>query len=256
MTPSPAQPGAPSNHASLLVRSLLGACCLLVALPTAAATFCVDNGTELRDAIGLAAVNDEDDEIRIVAGHIPKPYGYENEYGYIRPIWSYRPIASDLDKSLTISGGWEPAQTCSQQLGQPADTVIDAATYGSTFYIRAKPSFELGADQTLRGAIVLRNFTIENSVANKNDNPSDPGADAAAIQYVGITQGASLTVDRVVVREAQVVGTSNSVISVHAHGSGSFKLIGNTVFDNNLYGDNGTTDAPCGCACAATAANC
>ena len=163
------------------VQFILGLWCLFATLPAGAAMFCVDNGTELRDAIGLAAVNDEDDEIRIVAGRIPRPYSYEYEYDYNRPIWAYRPIASDLDKALTISGGWEPAGLCLQQVGQPADTVIDAGTYGSAFYIRARSNFAPGADQTLRGAIVLRNFTLEGTVAYKNDNPGDPGADAAAI---------------------------------------------------------------------------
>lgn len=223
------------------VERLLGLCCLLAALPAGATLFCVDNGTELDEAIGTAAVNGQDDEIRMTEGHIGLPGTYQYEYDYNRPIWGYRPIESDLDKSLTISGGWTPENLCQQQTGQPADTVVDAATWGSAFYFRAKLNFSPGADQTLRGAIALRNFTIEGTVAHKNDNPGDPGADAAAIQYVGLTQNASLTVERVVVREAQVIGTSNSVISVNVHGTGSFKLIGNAVFDSNLYGDNGST---------------
>lgn len=220
---------------------LLGLCCLLVALPAGATLFCVDNGTELDDAIGTAAVNGQDDEIRMTEGYIGLPGTYTYEYDYNRPIWGYRPIESDLDKSLTISGGWTPENLCQQQTGQPADTVVDAATWGSAFYFRARSNFTPGADQTLRGAIALRNFTIEGTVAHKNDNPSDPGADAAAIQYVGLTHNASLTVERVVVREAQVFGTSNTVISINVHGTGTFKLIGNALFDNNLYGDSGST---------------
>lgn len=222
-----------------LVRRFLGACCLLVALPAAAAPVCVDNGTELSTAIGLAAVNGQDDEIRLSRGFFGIPNNYP--YDYNRPIFAYRPIDTDLDKSLTISGGWEPQDLCDQQTGQPADTVIDPGTFGSVFYFRAALNFMPGSDTTLRGAIAVHNLSIEGAVAHKDANPGDPGADAAAIQYLGITQGASLIVERVFVREAQIIGTSNSVISVHAHGPGSFRLINNAIFDSNLYGDNGST---------------
>jgi hypothetical protein len=227
------------NRSSLFVQLALAGCGLLAPLTASATLFCVNTGDELSDALGLAEVNGVDDEIRIASGTLNLPLSWD--YDGSKPVWPYEPISSDLDKGLTISGGWSPETTCQFQTGLPEDTVLSPGSYGSALFFRAKTNFSPGADQTLRGQIAVRNLSIYAAVAAKNSSPGNQAAEAAAIQYKGLTEQAAFTVERVIVREAQILDASNSLIQIDVHGTGTFRLIGNALFDNRLDGDNGGT---------------
>jgi hypothetical protein len=82
-----------------------------------AATFCVETASELQFALSVAAVNGEDDEIRIVAGHYPAPPdGFLYDAG----------VASGDSKALSLSGGWAKAfGICVSGSQDAAATVLD-----------------------------------------------------------------------------------------------------------------------------------
>src|SRR5689334_14918800 len=101
--------------------------CILVLLAfgteTGAATFCAKTGNELNLALVAAESNGQDDTIKVATGTHITDYHAPGAYQ-----WHFEPVVgSDYDKSLTISGGWNPADNCqTQSTLDPSLTVLDA----------------------------------------------------------------------------------------------------------------------------------
>lgn len=84
--------------------------------PASAGIYCVETPSELQFALVVAAVNGEDDEIRIAAGHYPAPPG-----GFLYDA----SVANGDSKSLALSGGWTKAfGICASGSQDAAATVL------------------------------------------------------------------------------------------------------------------------------------
>lgn len=89
---------------------------LLLPLQATAAQYCARNIDQLHMALDLAEANNEDNVIRIARGMIaPAAPSDSHLFGY----------TSSKDRSLEISGGWDPVD-CSSQVLDPGSTRIEA----------------------------------------------------------------------------------------------------------------------------------
>lgn len=141
---------------STRVRLLRGAQLMLGMLALAsgsamAATFCVGTGNELATAMETAAVNRQNDEIRIRTGTLTR----SGLSGGV-PRWDYDIGTSydNIDYSIAISGGWT---NCSTQVADPRQTVLDAQNQGIAV------RFDLYGNN---GAVSLSNLTITRGANN------------------------------------------------------------------------------------------
>lgn len=122
--PMPASPpGSPAGRrpwnparASVLVTALSLLAGLLLPLQASAAQYCARNVDQLNLALDLAQANNENNVIRVARGLIVPAAPEEGH------LFTY---VSSKDRSLEISGGWDP-QDCSSQVLDPAGTRIEA----------------------------------------------------------------------------------------------------------------------------------
>ena len=91
---------------------------MLAVTPLRAEVFCVANPAALESALQTAAVNDEDDEIRIRAG----------TYGLPHPHQGYEYLGNQAEEfDVEISGDWWPffGTSCAFQRNNPFSTILD-----------------------------------------------------------------------------------------------------------------------------------
>jgi hypothetical protein len=128
------------------MKSRLAGCGLIAALgaiaPLHAATFCVDNPTELQNALTTAAVNGEDDTILVKIG----TYTGDSAVAFA--------YTTSQNRSLTIEGGWFSASMldCFFFVDDPTQTVLSGSD--------ARPVLYLDGTAGSSGAITVRNLTI------------------------------------------------------------------------------------------------
>lgn len=104
-------------------------------LNSQAATFCATTSSELQSSLSSAAVNGEEDELRIATGAYSAPVG-----GF---LYNSAGSISGDDESLSISGGWTEffGNPCGQQLSQnPTLTAINGSGSdpGLRMYLRGE----------------------------------------------------------------------------------------------------------------------
>jgi hypothetical protein len=193
---------------------------LAAVAPAQAATFCVSTGPQLATAMSTAAGNGVDDEIRIVAGALS---GTSQLNG--NPRWYYRAGQNDLDRALTVSGGWSSGNNCaSQTSSDPQDTVLDAAYTGAAVDIGAS-----GSD-ILEGDIVVRNLTITRGLSTTSGTASNLRFSALG----GIN--ASLLLENLIVIAGSNAAPNSNTAAVTLSGAGSVKLRNLVVHDNQSPG--------------------
>jgi len=114
-SPAGRRPWSPAR-ASVLAMALALLSGFLLPLPAAAAVFCARSVDQLNLAIDLAEANNENNVIRIARGVIaPAAPSDGHLFFYV----------SSKDRSLEISGGWDPVD-CSSQVLDPGSTRIEA----------------------------------------------------------------------------------------------------------------------------------
>jgi hypothetical protein len=113
-----------------------------VIAPLHAATFCVDDGTELQSALTTAGGNGEDDTILVKTG----TYTSANAVAFT--------YSTSQNKSLTIEGGWFSTELldCFFFLDDPTQTVLSGSD--------ARPVLYMDGTAGTSGAITVRNLTI------------------------------------------------------------------------------------------------
>lgn len=105
-----------TGRASALAFALAVLAGLLPSLPASAAQYCARNVDQLNLALDLAQDNNENNVIRVAGGLIVPAAPSESHLFF---------YMSSKDRSLEISGGWDP-QDCSSQVLDPAGTRIEA----------------------------------------------------------------------------------------------------------------------------------
>ncbi|MBL0028523.1 MAG: hypothetical protein IPO95_05380 [Rhodanobacteraceae bacterium] len=187
-----------------------------------AAQHCVSTGTQLANALNSAASNNQDDEIRIVATTLS---GTSNPVG--NPRWGFTPGANDLDKNLTITGGWSSGNNCNSQIStDPSDTVLDSNFSGRAlqFQVLTGP-FE--------GDVVLRNFTISRGSSSVQNSGT-----SLEWRVTGSAVSSLLAENLLVIAAASSTAFTQPVLVEHS-GSGNAKLRNIMVFGNSTQGTGG-----------------
>lgn len=117
---------------------------LLVSHTGNAATFCVNQTTELQDALAVAAGNGEDDVIRIKTGT------YTYIIPFVQVMFTYD---TQEDFDITLQGGWSGSgETCQRRMLSPTATVLDGGGNKAVLWVT-------GANST-SGDITIEQLTI------------------------------------------------------------------------------------------------
>lgn len=203
-----------------------------------AAVFCVDNSTELQDALDAAAANGESDEIRIASGIYTPPGA----------VFSY--FQEDPD-DLTLSGGWFPflSQPCAIQDRNPFLTTIDGLENKRLFGVTIVPG---NHSTTLPNRFELINLSFVNGrqtlLSTAPVNFSDTMASAsllidrvyfagnrgfagAALKAEG---GATITVRNSVFRDNTAIEGNGAIFVRPSADSVGIYFLNNTVIDNPI----------------------
>lgn len=207
-------------RAALPLLALLPAA--LAAAPAQAAVFCASTGAQLDSALLTAAGNGVDDEIRVVSGTLT---GSSQSNGSTR--WLYKPGASDLDTSLTLSGGWSAGNNCAtQSTNDPEATILDAQYVGPVLGVQV-----IGSDALL-GDVVIRNLTLTRGFAN------NAGEISGFDWNVNGTITSSLLLENMLVVAGSANAANTAAVNIAANASGSAKVRNLIVHDNNATGTN------------------
>jgi hypothetical protein len=113
---------------------MVTASCWFVAGSTWGAEFCVDNATNLQNALNTAAENSQDDTIKVVMGTYTGSFSYVSTEGH----------------SITLWGGYTAG--CASRVVNPANTILDGNHAGRVLYLNSYSS----------GNISVGGFTIQN----------------------------------------------------------------------------------------------
>lgn len=109
-----------------------------------AATFCVNETTEIQDALAVAESNGEDDVIRIKTGT------YTYTFPFVAGMFYYE---TQEDFDLTLQGGWTGSgETCQRRFLNPTSTVL--ASDGTKSILTIK-----GANSSA-GDIIIEQLTV------------------------------------------------------------------------------------------------
>lgn len=117
--------------------------------------FCVSNATELQDALDVAAINGEDDQIRL------RPGVYRGTFRYSANV----PNGDVFD--IEIVGGYSALlNPCFQPpSNDPSQTVLDAEGMGRVLFIRGNAGTE----------VTVRNVSLINGDATADNDPRGGG---------------------------------------------------------------------------------
>ncbi|MEM1081464.1 MAG: hypothetical protein AAGH65_07765, partial [Pseudomonadota bacterium] len=137
----------------LAIASIIVHCTLPIA--GQAATFCVSTATELQNVLDTAAVNGEDDQIRLLAGVYPGTFRYDANV----------PNGDAFD--IEIVGGYTtlilPCRVPPRN--DPSQTVLDAEGLGRVLLIRGNAGTE----------VTVRNVSLLNGDATADSDPRGGG---------------------------------------------------------------------------------
>lgn len=191
-----------------------------------AATHCASTGNELNIALNAVGSNNQDDEIRITVGtHITDYHAPEN-YQWITRTTS----EDDLDKDLTISGGWSTGNNCASQVSQnPSETILDARTWGPVFLFL--PTNNVAAWNYV-GTFTLRNLTFNRGKSFFQNQPT------GILIIDTMASPGSVVVDNVHVVNGQSSQALASAVGINVGGSGSLRLRNSIVSLNTFTGSN------------------
>lgn len=182
-------------------------------LDVRAATFCATNSAELQSSLDMAAVNGEDDYIRIATGTYQSPSG-----GF---IYNSAGLPGGDEKSLSISGGWTEffGNPCGQQLSKnPSLTAIsgNGSNRGLAMYLRQSGSVSITlltfVNGYASGSIVGGGLSIltinpyNGSISIENNHFIANEADSAGAMYIYFDHGP----------DAQLEITNNLIVGNHA----------------------------------------
>lgn len=183
-----------------------------------AGTMCVETANELQFALSVAAINGEDDEIRIAAGHYAAPAG-----GFVYDAT----VASGDAKVLALSGGWAKAfGICVSPVQDAAATVLHGGNATRVMQISLRG---LG-DLSLRRLSFVAGNALGQGLGDGGGLRVAPGNG-----YVG----------RILIennRFAESTGASGGGLSLRLAGSGavgagaSYRLFGNAFVGNRATG--------------------
>jgi len=190
-----------------------------------AAVFCVSDGNALGTAMVTARQNGEDDEIKVTTGthtsdqHAPQAPQFSH--------WIFE--ASDLDKNLTISGGWSTGNNCASQASlNPSTTVLDAVLAGPVFSVQ----FGNGAGTPYVGTFTLRNLTL-------NRGKEFSSGQATGLEVFGfLAPPGSAVLDNLHVVNGTSAASFSNAVSINLGGSGSVRFRNSIVSLNSLAGSN------------------
>lgn len=229
-------------------------------MPTAAhaATFCVNTGVALQNALDSARFNGASDVIRIVRGphtsNVQAPQDYQWELDGLSE--------ADLSQSLEISGGWNAGCTVQETL-DPSQTIIDAQYSGPVLWI------QLGLD--FSGSFRISNLTLTRGRAYSSGQSAVINgrflATVGATAYfenlllvAANSTAASTRVADILMADAGILRVRNVIAhdNVHAGGQSSgiaVRLTGNAVgfISNNSLFRNSVTPRESGLMVSGTA---
>ena len=234
-------------HRSISTAAVLTGALWLSTMPLSsqAEVFCVDTATGLQTALSTAAINGEDDEVRIVQGTYFGNFRYVSAEGF----------------DLSIQGGWSPA--CATQEVDPSNTILDGAQ-NDTVLVLSVPSAT--AKLMLHGA-TLRNgyqssaggglkvkgndsgsLTVTFSAFNFNTSGAGGGVDIESLDSATFINNtfrdnvATLDGGGARIRDLNSITMTNNTISGNASGNvggGVYaKSFGRIAFSNNSVDGN------------------
>lgn len=136
--------------------------------------------------------------------------------------WSYTPgLEPNFADSVTISGGWNPADNCQTQVTlDPAQTVLDARYWGPVFSVTTN---SINYDFT--GSVTISNLTFYRGESNEFL------PDAAILMISG---GGLFTFDNILVTGNRSGAASAAIATFGLSGSGILK-VRNSEFLNNSF---------------------
>lgn len=192
------------------------------------ASFCVNTGNALFNALRTAESNLQSDEIRITSTRLRRV----GEVGII-PRWPYYEGAGDSGTTLTISGGWNAG--CTSQTLNPQLTELDAEAQGSALFL------DMAIGSQNQSTVSISNLTITRGFFNGN---LLGGRAAAANLGIDATfTNAQITLERlIIVAGNATVATAVAGIGVLAISDGSTAAT-ITVRNNVIAYNNGDTAA-------------
>jgi len=198
---------------------------VLIVFDVQAAVFCVSSGNALGDAMITSRTNGEHDEIRVITGtHTSNLHAPQSPQFFHQIAGN-----TDLDKNLTISGGWSAGDTCATQVSlNPSATVLDALYFGPVFSIQLGN----GAGTPYVGTFTLRNLTL-------NRGKGFSAGQVTGIEVFGfLAPPGSVVLDNLhVVNGTSAVSIGNAV-SINLGGSGSVRFRNSIVSLNSLTGSS------------------
>jgi hypothetical protein len=191
-----------------------------------AATYCASTGNELNVALNDAGHNGQHDDIRVTVGTHITDYHFPTGYQWIIRTTS----EEDLDKSVTVSGGWSTGDNCATQVSaNPSDTILDARYWGPVFLFLPTNSVP---GWVYTGTFALRNMTLNRGKSNFNNQTTG----LLILDTLG--SPGSLVVDNVHALNGQSAFEFAAAINMNVGGSGSMRLRNSIVSLNTFTGAN------------------
>lgn len=198
-----------------------------------AAQFCAQDGSQLQQALDVAAGNDQDDDIRITSG--TKTFAVPVSFPH---IWGYQiTTTAEEDNDLVISGGWNancttmtPGAQHTVLDGQNQDAVVLIVSRHSAYFVDPKASY------------TIRNLTVTRAGGGKNGIRSLISTTSSTAEFVldrvqvrGGTSTVYLYGGRIDVSHLLATGVTggNDIVELTPSRGGS-RIVYSSVYDNLL----------------------
>lgn len=190
-----------------------------------AVNFCAKTGNDLNAALNAAGLNQEDDVIKVARGTHITDVEAIGDYQ-----WQFVPNVVAYEDSVSISGGWNPADNCNTQTSlDPTQTVLDARYFGPGFTVQ----MVFGA---FTGAVSISNLTF-----TRGQSTSFTASTGIDVVVQGGTSG-SIVVDNILVINGRTTAGSASsrIARFDLNQSGSIKVRNSQFLNNSLtHGTSG-----------------
>lgn len=217
---------------TLILQRLALAAGILLAPGLHAATFCVSTGDQFNTAMNTAALNLEDDVIKLTIGTFTSNTHAPGSYR-----WVFSPPTGDAsDYGLAISGGWSAGNNCATQVSNdPTQTVLDAQNAGPVFFADLRWGF--------KGTFTLKNLTLTRGRAFPDCLVAGviQPCEVSGIRVEAWTQiGASVIIDNILVNNGSNTSGANADISKFFIQNAGILRVRNSIFGGNTLLAAGT----------------
>jgi hypothetical protein len=193
---------------------MVTASCWFVAGGAWGAEFCVDNATNLQNALNTAAENSQDDTIKVVQGTYSGNFSYSSSQGY----------------GITLEGGY--ALGCASRVVDPANTTLDGGGSGRVLYLLNGSG----------GDIQVDGFTIQNG------SISGGGGGIYAYSFSALATAGNVTLLNNIIQGNSATGSGEgggayARSASNSGTAGNITLLNNTVTGNTSGNFGGGIEA-------------